>query len=115
MLVLQLQAFHKMPENRESCICEVWCGKGDADGIKEWCNSMFGTVTMFDLGFKCCQMLKLGINRCSAPQGSEGIASQCLHFAEGLEEELQQIFCDGCRLLYLVSCIFESRNVLKAT
>ena len=34
-------------------------------------------------------MLELGIDRCGAPQGSECIASQCLHFAEGLEEELQ--------------------------
>ena len=89
MLVLQLQAFHKMPENRECCICEVRCGKRDADGIKEWCNSMFGTVTMFDLGFKCCQMLELGINRCGAPQSSKCIASQCLHFAQKLDEELQ--------------------------
>ena len=67
MLVLQLQALHKMPENREGCICEVGCGQGDADGIKEWYDGMFGTVTVFDLGFKCCQMLEFDVNRCGAP------------------------------------------------
>ena len=106
MLVLQIQALRKMPENREGCICEVWCGKGDADSIKKWCNSMFGTVTVFDLSFECYQMLKLGINRCGTPQSSECIASQCLHFAEGLEEELQY-----CKVFVVAvgSCIFSSR------
>ena len=36
VLVLELQAFHKMTEDGESGICEVWCSKGNANSIKEW-------------------------------------------------------------------------------
>ena len=75
VLVLELQAFHKMTEDGESGICEVWCSKGNADGIKEWWDSMLRTVTVLDLGLKFCQMLELGVNRCSAFQGNECIAS----------------------------------------
>ena len=64
VLVLQLQTFHQMTEDGKRCICEVWCGKGDANSIKEWCDNMFRTVTVLDLGLECCQMLELGINRC---------------------------------------------------
>lgn len=64
MLVLQLQPFHKMTEDGKGCICEVWCGKGDTDSIKEWYDDMFRAVTVLDLGLECGQMLDLGINRC---------------------------------------------------
>lgn len=75
ILVLQFQAFHEMSEDRESGVCKVWCSKGDANSIKEWCNSMFRTVTMLDLGLEFCQMLELLVNGCSTFQGSECIAS----------------------------------------
>lgn len=75
VLILQLQAFHEMSQDGESGICEVWCSKGDANGIKEWWDSMFRAVTVLDLGLEFCQMLELCVNRCSAFQGSKGIAS----------------------------------------
>ena len=79
MLVLQLQAFHKMTENGEGGICEVWCGKGDADSIEEWWDSMVRTVTVLDLGFEGGQMLDLGVNRRITFQSSECSAGQGLH------------------------------------
>lgn len=75
ILVLQLQTFHEMTEDRESGVCEVWCSKRDANSIKEGCDSMFRTVTMLNLGLEFCQMLELGVNGCSTFQGSECIAS----------------------------------------
>ena len=79
MLVLQFQAFHKMTEDGEGCICEVWCGKGDADSIEEWWNSMLRTVTMLDFSLECGQMLNLRVDRRSTFQSSECSAGQGLH------------------------------------
>ena len=76
-----------MTENGEGCVCEVWCGKGDADSIKERCYCMFRTVTVLDLGLECCQMLELGVDRGSALQGSQCTARQVLHIANSVEEE----------------------------
>ena len=90
MLVLQFQSFHEMTEDGKSGICEVWCGKGDANSIEEGCDNMFGTMTVFDLGLERCQMLEFGINRCSTLQGSKCIASQSLHFIEGMKEEEEE-------------------------
>ena len=66
VLVLQLQTFHEMAEDGETGVCKVWCSKGDANSIKEWCDGMFRTMTMLDLGLEFCQMLELGVNGCSA-------------------------------------------------
>ena len=75
ILVLQLQTFHKMTEDGESGVCEVWRSKRDTNSIKEGCDSMFRTVTMLDLGLEFCQMLELSVNGCSAFQCRECIAS----------------------------------------
>lgn len=98
-----------MTKDGEGGICEVWRGKRDANSIKERCDGMFGTVTVLDLGLESCQMLELGINRCSTLQGCERVASQSLHVVWMLWREI----CSKKKCVGVASCVFESRNVLK--
>lgn len=94
-----------MTKDGEGSIGEVWRGKGDANSIKEGCDGMFGTVTVLNLGLECCQMLELGINRCSTLQGGESIASQSLHVVWMLWREM----CSKKKSVAVASAVFSSR------
>ena len=110
MLILQFQAFHEMTEDGECCICEVWCGKGDADSIEERWNSMLRTVTMLDLGLECGQMLNLGVNRRSTFQRCECSAGQGLHIANVVNCKVCKLASSNLSESRIVNCFEKVRG-----